>query len=43
MDVKAGLGENAGDVWAGYTTKQFSGYNARLSRAVVAFSRAEGM
>jgi len=43
MYVKAGLGESAGDGWAGYTTKQFSGYNARLSRAVVTFSRAEDM
>jgi hypothetical protein len=43
MYVKAGLGAGAGGGGAGYTTKEFSGYNARLSRPVVEFSRAEDM
>jgi hypothetical protein len=43
MYVKAGLVEGAASGGAGYTTKEFSGYNARLSSPVVAFFRAEDM
>jgi hypothetical protein len=43
MYVKAGLVETAAGGLAGYTTKQFSGYNARLSSPVMAFFRAEDM
>jgi hypothetical protein len=43
MYVKAGLGRSLRPSRGGYTTKEISGYNARLSRYLVAFSRAEDM